>query len=103
MPKHASKANSKHENKSENNQTAEQLKKETEKWLKRLEKEIKGIKSTGRLKDEHVKSVLTNMNAYISDCRYFMKKNDWVHAFEAVIYAWGIYESCAHLKLIHKK
>ncbi|MFH1445773.1 MAG: DUF357 domain-containing protein [Nanoarchaeota archaeon] len=82
------------------NSTKEELKKETLKWLKKLEKETRGIKSTGRLDEQHIKSVIKNMNAYMQDCYYFMDKDDWIRAFEAVIYAWGIYESCAHLKLV---
>jgi len=82
--------------------TQEELKKETEKWLKRLEEATKNIKSTNKLDEKTLNDLLKNMKAYISDCYHFMKKNDWIRAFEAVIYAWGIYESCLHLKLIEK-
>ena len=83
--------------------TQEELKKETEKWLKRLEEATKEIKPTGKLDEKILNDLLKNMRAYISDCYHFMEKSEWVRAFEAVIYAWGIYESCLHLKLIEKK
>lgn len=80
--------------------TRGQLVSETKKWLAKLEKKAKNVKSTGRMGEKDVKNVIKNMNAYISDCRHFMKKGDWVRAYEAVIYAWGILETCEHLGLV---
>ncbi len=80
--------------------TREQLVSETKKWLAKLEKKAKDLKSTGKMSEEHLKEVIKNMNAYISDCRHFMKQGDWVRAYEAVIYAWGILETCEHLGLV---
>jgi len=73
--------------------TAEELKSQTLKWLSKLEREIKTMKSTGRLPEQQYKSLTTNMRAYVKDARHFMRKGDWVRAFEAVIYAWGILDT----------
>jgi len=32
---------------------------------------------------------LRNINAYISDSEYFLKKGDLVRAFECVVWAWA--------------
>ena len=76
--------------------TSESLKAETEKWLERLKKEAAGAKA----KDKKAAAQLRNMEAYISDCGHFQEKGDWIRAFEAVIYAWGIYETLKHLGLV---
>jgi len=80
--------------------TKENLVAETKKWLKKLEKKAKKVESTGKLDEKQLKDVIRNMNAYISDCKHFMKIGDWVRAYEAVIYAWGILETCEHLGLV---
>ena len=72
------------------------LENETLKWLGRLESKTKNIK----LIDERGAWALENIKAYISDCRYFHKKADLVRAFEAIVYAYGIYETALHSKLI---
>lgn len=66
------------------------------KWLAKLEKELKDIKAkdSGKLPKGQYKSMTENMLAYVKDSRHFIEKDDWVRAFEAVIYAWGIYETC---------
>ena len=81
--------------------TGETLKKETEKWLSKLEKERKSLRI---LKDsKELKAVLKNLDAYISDTRHFLEKEDFIRAFEAVIYAWGILEACEHLGIVERK
>ena len=77
-----------------------ELQKETKKWLARLEKETRRIELTGKLDKKLVDSVLINMFAYIQDAQYFIQKKDWVRAFEACVYAWGILETCRHLGLV---
>jgi len=80
--------------------TSQALKKETEKWLAKLEKERSSMRI---LKDSReLKAVLKNLDAYIKDTRHFLEKGDFVRAFEAVIYAWGILETCEHLGLVKK-
>jgi hypothetical protein len=78
------------------------LEKETLKWLERIEKEMPKIKIKRTLSKEKIDSVLENVNAYISDCKHFLEKGDIINAFEAVVYAWGILETCQHLGIIKR-
>ena len=72
------------------------LKEETDKWLERLQDKVKNIK----LLDNRGQWALENLKAYIEDCRHFSEKGDLVRAFEAVVYAYGIYETALHSKLM---
>ena len=80
--------------------TQEGLQTETRKWLEKLEKETRDIRKTGKMKDKLVDPVLENMGAYIKDCRHFISIGDWIRAFEACVYAWGILETLRHLELV---
>lgn len=73
-----------------------ELKFETKKQLSKIEKEIKQIKSVNKKGVQF----LENINAYIADCKYFLEKNDFIRAFEAIVYAWGIYETCKELGIL---
>lgn len=57
----------------------EELKRETLKWLERIEK----VRFSGKSDFER------NIRAYISDSRYFLEKGDLIKAFECVIWAWA--------------
>lgn len=74
---------------------------ETEKWLKRLKIEF----GKSRLKDpgnkEH-KGLETNIKAYIEDTGHFIIKKDYLRAFEAIVYAWGLYEAGLRLRVFQK-
>lgn len=78
------------------------LEQETVKWLERMEKEMHNIKIKDSAPKEKITPVLENINAYISDCRHFLEKGDLINAFEAVVYAWGILETCQHLGVIER-
>ncbi len=80
-------------------ETDEKLKKETEKWLKRLEQELAGVNIAGDSGKKHFE----NMCAYISDSRHFLGKNDFIRAFECAIWAWSICELCIELNIFSKK
>ena len=76
----------------------ESLKKETEKWLERLKNRIESIRI---IRDSpELRNCLENIEAYRRDSEYFIKKGDFLRGFEAVVYAWGILETCERLKLI---
>lgn len=62
----------------------EELRKETRKWLERLEDRLKDIDGDKRFVD--------NIKAYTMDCRYFLEKSDLIRAFECVIWAWAWFE-----------
>ena len=89
--------------------TARALESETIKWLEKLKEELakpgirEAINSIKESKEKTVRSSLKNMNAYIEDCRHFLEKKDFIRAFEAVVYAWGIWETLKHLGLIENK
>ncbi len=59
----------------------EKLRKETIKWLNK----IKNV----RILENKDDSFLENINAYISDCEYFLNKGALINAFEAIIWAWA--------------
>lgn len=84
------------------NKTDARLEEETRKWLEKLEVEARNIRPTGAIDKAKLDPVIENINAYISDCRHFLGKRDLINAFEAVIYAWAILETCQHLGLIEK-
>ncbi len=78
------------------------LRKETDKWLAKLEDAYSGFSPTGKLPVSDLKPIQENIEAYIKDARFFIEKGDLVRAFEAVIYAWGLLEACQHLGLVKK-
>ena len=55
--------------------TQEKLKEETKKWLEQME----------------------NVEAYRDDTRHFLEEEDYIRAWESVIYAWGILETLERL------
>ena len=71
----------------------EDLRRETEKWLAKIEEERKKIGSG----DDYI---IKNIDAYISDSRHFMEKGDLIRAFEAVVWSWAYLEIGRQKKLI---
>jgi len=77
------------------NQTEEKLQEETEKWLRKLE---------DRLEDrESSVEQMENVEAYQSDTHHFLEEEDFIRAWESVIYAWGILETLERLGLFEEK
>lgn len=70
-------------------ETARNLAAETEKWKEKIEKEVRGITPKTKKSSE----ILENISAYIKDSGYFLSKNDYIRAFEAVIWAWALLET----------
>ncbi|UCC91302.1 MAG: DUF357 domain-containing protein [Candidatus Aenigmatarchaeota archaeon] len=62
-----------------------ELRKETEKWAGRIEKEMKKAKP----RDQESERFLSNIRAYIKDSKYFLEKGDLVRGFEAIVWAWA--------------
>jgi len=69
--------------------TQEQLKKETNKWLERLEERLEDLN-----KDV---DQMENVEAYRKDTYHFLEEEDFIRAWESVIYAWGILETLERL------
>ncbi|MFP4229582.1 MAG: DUF357 domain-containing protein [Candidatus Nanohaloarchaea archaeon] len=82
------------------NKTQEKLKKETEKWLEKLEEKLMEKKEV-----EDLDSVdeMENVEAYRSDTYHFLEEEDFIQAWESVIYAWGILETLERLGLFKEK
>lgn len=76
------------------NETQKELKQETEKWLEKLENRIEE-------RDESVEQ-MENVLAYRDDTYHFLDEEDFVRAWEAVIYAWGILETLERLGKFEK-
>jgi len=71
------------------NETEEKLKQETEKWLEKLGDRLEG-------KDRDVDQ-MENVTAYRDDTSHFLEEEDYIRAWESVIYAWGILETLERL------
>jgi hypothetical protein len=80
---------------SEPDETQEKLKEETEKWLEKLEDRIKN-------RDSSVEQ-MENVEAYRDDTHHFLEEEDFIRAWESVIYAWGILETLERLGLFEEK
>jgi len=71
------------------NKTQEKLEEETEKWLEKLNQKLKD-------RDKSVEQI-ENVLAYRDDTKHFLEEEDYIRAWEAVIYAWGILETLERL------
>jgi hypothetical protein len=69
--------------------TQEKLEEETEKWLEKLDDRLED-------RDESVEQ-MENVLAYRDDTQHFLDEGDYIRAWEAVIYAWGILETLERL------
>jgi hypothetical protein len=76
--------------------TEQQLISETKKWKARIEDEMTRVAARG----ERGKEFTENIRAYISDSSYFLEKEDFVRAFEAIIWAWAILETGKKAELL---
>ncbi|HJW97406.1 MAG TPA: DUF357 domain-containing protein [archaeon] len=85
--------------------TQKNLKKETGKWLERLQKARPSVRigSSDPALQKKAKEALRNMDAYIKDTSHFLEKGDFIRAFEAIVWAWGILETLEHAGLVERK
>lgn len=74
------------------NETEQKLEEETKKWRDRLDGKLEGL-------DESQKEVeqMENVLAYREDTDHFLEENDYIRAWESIIYAWGIFETLERL------
>jgi hypothetical protein len=68
------------------NETDLVLKKETEKWLEKIEN------VSLKARNEKGEEMIANIKAYIEDCKHFLAQNDFIRSFECVVWAWAFYE-----------
>jgi hypothetical protein len=71
----------------------EKLLEETLKMLKKIEPMVKRVEVNSGKGEE----MLTNMKAYISDSKHFLKQKNLVKAFESIVWSWAIMEICEEL------
>ncbi|NMJ76891.1 DUF357 domain-containing protein [Nanohaloarchaea archaeon] len=71
------------------NRTQEELKQKTERWLDELDEELEELSEDVEQSE--------NVFAYRDDTVHFLEQEDFVRAWEAVIYAWGILETLQRL------
>ncbi|MCX6821238.1 MAG: DUF357 domain-containing protein [Candidatus Aenigmarchaeota archaeon] len=71
-------------------------KEEIEKWLVKIKKELKTVKTN----DKKGQEFLDNINAYVNDCEHFLKKGEYVLSFESIVWAWSYLEISKDLKLL---
>jgi hypothetical protein len=75
--------------------TQEKLEEETQKWLQKLEDRIK--EKRGKIDNLESIEQMENVFAYRDDTEHFLEEEDYIRAWEAVIYAWGIFETLERL------
>ncbi|MFB6213643.1 MAG: DUF357 domain-containing protein [Candidatus Nanohaloarchaea archaeon] len=71
------------------NETQEKLEEETRKWLEKLNERLEDA-------DKEVEQ-MENVLAYRDDTTHFLEEEDYVRAYESIIYAWGIFETLERL------
>lgn len=72
------------------------LRKETEKWLEKAEKEVVNLKPLNQKGEEFI----TNIKAYISDCKHFLDKGDLINAFESIVWSFSWIEIGKELEIL---
>ncbi len=73
----------------------DELRQEIEKWYAKAVEKRKLL----RLVDDAQEDFLKNIDAYLLDSRHFLKQNDLIRSFEAVVWAWSIMEICLELRV----
>jgi len=72
-----------------------EIREETIKMLEKIGPLIEKIDA----KDEKGEEMMENMKAYISDSKHFLGENNYLKAFEAIVWAWAILEICEELDI----
>ena len=72
---------------------------EIEKWLSKLRMELKEVKARNKKGEE----LLMNIQAYVHDTMYFLKEGNYVKAWEAVSFAWGLFEASVDIGVLVKE
>jgi len=74
----------------------ERLRREIEKWSRRLDRSLRGTIATC----ERGREMLENARAYASDSKHFLDKGDLIRAFECLVWAWAWLEIGKELDLL---
>ncbi len=71
-------------------------KKEIEKWLNKIKKELKTVKAMNKKGREF----LDNINAYVNDCEHFLEKGNLFLSWECCLWAWAYLTIGKDLKML---
>lgn len=71
----------------------EKIEEETLKMIKNIEPKIGKVEVNSDKGEE----MLTNMKAYVSDSKHFLKEKNFIKAFESIVWSWAILEICEEL------
>ena len=80
-------------------ETEKKLKEEIEKWSSRMEKEMQNMEPYGTKGEDFLK----NIKAYFKDTGYFLKKEDLIRSFEAIVWAWAWLEIGKEMGFLRKE
>ena len=69
------------------------MREDTIKMIKKIEPLVDKIE----VKDKKGEEMLENMKAYIADSKHFLRKKNYLKSFEAIVFAYGILETCEEL------
>ncbi|NCO97047.1 MAG: DUF357 domain-containing protein [Candidatus Aenigmarchaeota archaeon CG_4_10_14_0_8_um_filter_37_24] len=67
-----------------------------EKWLNKLKKKMENVKPADKKGEE----LLKNIQAYIIDTEHFLDQGDYIRAWEAISFDWGLFEAGEDLKVL---
>ena len=70
-----------------------EIKNEIVKMIEKIEPLIGRIE----IKDDRGEEMLVNMKAYVSDSKHFLGDENYLKSFEAIVFAYGILETCIDL------
>lgn len=73
----------------------DQLEAETEKMLEEIKEKRQKVCTV-----DNNNELIKNVDAYISDASYFLNKKDFIHGFEAVVWAFSWLEILEQLGII---
>lgn len=76
-----------------------EIKDEIVKMLEKIEPLVDKIE----VKDKKGEEMLGNMKAYISDSKHFLGEENYLKSFEAIVFAYGILETCEELGVFEVK
>jgi hypothetical protein len=63
----------------------------------KMHEKIEPLVDKIEVKDKKGEEMLENMKAYIADSKHFLSKKNYLKAFEAIVFAYGILETCEEL------
>lgn len=67
--------------------------------IKNMTEKIEPLVEGIEVSNDKGEEMLTNMKAYISDSKHFLKAGNEVKSFEAIVWAWAILEICEELEV----